>query len=56
MPTPESLNAPAEVDRLDQALNCLLECPDLNLDELDDQTREPIEDARKDMESTDLTK
>ena len=56
MPPPESLNAPAEVECLTQALNRLLECPDLNLDELDDQTREASEDARQAEESFDLTK
>ena len=51
MPTPESSNAASEVERLAQALDRLLNSPDLNLDELDNETRNAIEEARQALAS-----
>ena len=43
MPTPESTKSAPEVEQLAQALGRLLNCPDLNLDEPDDETGNAIE-------------
>ncbi len=51
MPTPESSKFAPEAERLTQALNHLLNCPDLNLDELDDETGNAIEEARQALAS-----
>ena len=54
MPTPESSNAPPEFEKLAQALGRLLDCPDLNLDELEEETYNAIEEARRALGSIDL--
>ena len=54
MRAPEPSKSAPEVERLVQAVDRLLNCPDLNLDELDDETSSAIEEAGQTLVSINL--